>query len=281
MYTQTSRGKPVYWISLFLRYLVLSVVLAWVLMPVVWIVLTAFKPKPEWVHTPPIWIPSRFIVDNFTQMWTSGGGKAFGNSLMIATSSTVSATFLGAMAAYSISRFQTGGSGVVNWILSVRFLPPIAFTIPLVILFKTAHLLDTHYALILTYVTFNLPFVVWTLKGTMDEIPIELDESAMMDGCSRYGALFRIILPLAGGGLVATGLITFVFTWTEYLFALMNYRAKVLTVPIRLSQYFTEAQGLDWGPQAALAVISIVPMLAIAFVGQRFLVRAITMGAVK
>jgi multiple sugar transport system permease protein len=214
-------------------------------------------------------------------MWSSGGGLALKNSLIIVCTSTVLAIVLGSVAAYSLSRFRTGGEHVASWILSIKFLPAVVFAIPLLNAFTRVHLVDTYKGLILLYTTFNVPFVVWMMKGFFDEVPAEIEDSARVDGCSWFGTFWRIALPLAMPGFIATLLLTFIFGWDEFLFALIFTNQEHYTIPVQLSSYFSEAVGLEWGPQAALSVLGIAPIILFSFLIQRFLVRGMTFGAVK
>jgi len=269
------------WTSWAVRLIVLGIVLFVTLVPVAWIVLTSLKPRGEWIHDPPVWFPSVWTVASYREMWSSGGGLALKNSLIIVCTSTVLAIVLGSVAAYSLSRFRTGGNHVASWILSIKFLPAVVFAIPLLNAFTKVHLVDTYKGLILIYTTFNLPFVVWMMKGFFDEIPSEIEESARVDGCSWFGTFWRIALPLAMPGFIATLLLTFIFGWNEFLFALIFTNQEHYTIPVQLSSYFSEAVGLEWGPQAALSVLGIAPIILFSFLIQRFLVRGMTFGAVK
>jgi multiple sugar transport system permease protein len=263
------------------RLAVLAVVFFFTLVPVVWIVLTSFKPESEWISNPPVWFPSRWTVLSYTSMWHSGGSVALKNSLIVVCLSTLCAMILGSVAAYSLSRFRTGGEHVASWILSIKFLPPVVFAIPLLNVFTRFHLVDTYTGLVLLYTTFNLPFVVWMMKGFFDEVPSEIEESARVDGASWTGVFWRIALPLTLPGMVATLLLTFIFGWNEFLFALIFTNQDHYTIPVQLSSYFSEAVGLQWGPQAALSVVGILPIIAFSFLIQRFLIRGMTFGAVK
>jgi multiple sugar transport system permease protein len=269
------------WAGWAVRLAVLTVVLVITLVPVVWIVLTSFKPRGEWIHNPPVWFPSVWTAVSYREMWTSGGGRALENSLIIVCTSTVLAILLGSLAAYSLSRFRTGGDHVASWILSIKFLPPVVFAVPLLTAFTRVHLVDTYKGLILLYTTFNLPFVVWMMKGFFDEVPAEIEESARVDGCSWFGTFWRIALPLAMPGFISTLLLTFIFGWNEFLFALIFTNQDHYTIPVQLSSYFSEAVGLEWGPQAALSVLGIAPIIVFSFLIQRFLVRGMTFGAIK
>lgn len=259
----------------------LVIVLFFTLTPVVWIVLTSFKPQGEWVNDPPVWIPSDWSTLSFSRMWETGGKEAFLNSVIVVSISTLLAVGIGSLAAYSFSRFRTGGPHVVNWILSIKFLPPVVFAVPLLIMFTNLRIYDSYLGLILLYATFNTPFVVWMMKGFFDEVPSEIEESARVDGCSWLGTFFRISLPLVMPGFVSTVLLTFIFGWSEFLFALVFTSQERYTIPVELASYFSEAVGLEWGPQAALSVVGILPIIVFSFLIQRYLIRGMTFGAVK
>mgnify|MGYP003388399887 CR=1 FL=1 len=265
----------------FLRYFIIILILVLTILPLAWIILTGFKNELEYLHTPPIWFPSDPSFDNYIEMWLDGGKDAFINSLFITTTSTILAILLGVPGAYSLSRFNTGGDNFAYWILSIKFLPPIAFAIPISIMFSNFNLIDTYTGLILVYTTFNLPFVIWILRGFINEIPKEIDDAAMIDGCGKFQIIYKITVPLLGPGLVTVTILTFIFIWSEFLFALILNNSELYTVPVRLSMYFSEAVGLKWGPQSDLATISIIPMILMAFIGQNYIVRALTFGAVK
>lgn len=264
-----------------LRYIVVGFVVVLTLIPVAWIFLTAFKPKPEWLSNPPIWIPSEISWTNFSMMWADGGARAFKNSLVVGVTSTILTMFFGFLAAYSISRFRTGGKNFANWILSIRFLPPIAFIVPLTVMYKPLGLLDSYPGLIVTYTAFNLPLAVWVLVGFVDQIPTDLDEAALLDGSGRLYMMWRIILPLAAPGIVTTALLVFLFIWGEFALAFVLTQSELYTIPVRLAQFYSEARGLKWGPQSAMAMVAIIPVVLVALLGQRYVVEALTRGAIK
>jgi multiple sugar transport system permease protein len=251
------------------------------LVPIVWIVLTSFKPEEQWVSDPPAWIPSEWSFDSYRQMWDDGGGRSLLNSVVVVGLSTVAAMVIGALAAYSFSRFRTGGRHLVAWILSIKFLPPVVFAVPLLIMFTENGLYDRRLGLILLYTTFQLPFVIWMLKGFFDEVPDEIEDSARVDGCSWLGVFVRFTLPMSAPGLVATALLTFVFGWSEFFLPLVFASQDNYPLTVQLSSYFSEAVGLEWGPQAALSVVGMLPMLLAAVSIQRYLIRGMTFGAVK
>ncbi len=263
-----------------LLYSAIVMVLLFLLLPVFWIVMTSIKPEKEWLHSPPIWISRTPTLQNFKFVFINNL-KAIQNSFITVLISVAVALPLGTMASYSVSRFKTGGKNFPIMILSANFLPPIIFTVPLLILYKTLGMIDTRRGLILIYIAFNLPLVIWMMKGFFDEIPKEIDEMSMIDGCTWWGSLFRIDLRLVAPGLIASALLMVMLCWSEYMFALVLTQRKAITIPVRISTYWTHTVQVYWGYQAALSVIGIVPLVIIILVLQRYLVRGLTFGAIK
>jgi multiple sugar transport system permease protein len=185
------------------------------------------------------------------------------------------------MAAYALARMNVPGEKhLALWILSLRFLPPIAVAIPFYIQWQDLNLLDTHVGLIVVYVAFNLPFAIWLLRGFLADVPIELEEAALLDGLSRLQILWRVVVPVILPGLASTSIFIFVFTWNEYLMALMLTSMNAVTVPVTISK-FVMPYTILWGDLSAAVVIQLVPMLAVVFLLQRHIVRGMTLGAVK
>ena len=263
------------------RAALLLLVLAVTFVPLAWIALTSFKPEDQWVSDPPAWIPRDWSFASYSRMWEDGGDQALVNSLIVVCSATAAAMVIGSLGAYSFARFRTGGRHVVSWILSIKFLPPVVFAVPLLIMFTDAGLYDSYLGLILLYTTFQLPFVVWMMKGFFDEVPLEIEESARVDGCSWLAVFLRFALPLTAPGLAATALLTFVFGWSEFFVPLVFANQEHYTVTVQLASYFSEAVGLEWGPQAALSVVAALPVILAALAIQKYLVRGMTFGAVK
>lgn len=251
------------------------------LFPIYWLILTSFKPTEEINSAVPLFIfhptlenyGDLFARFNFTHILL--------NSLVITGATTVCVIAAGLLAAYALARMHVpGGKHIALWILSLRFIPPIAVGIPFYLMWQRFNLLDTYLGLILVYVAFNLPFAIWLLRGFLVELPLDLDEAATMDGLSRLQIVRRIILPVALPGVAATAIFTFVFTWNEYLMALLLTAVRSTTVPVTVSK-FIMAYAILWGDVSAAAVIELVPMLIIVFLLQRHIVRGITLGAVK
>jgi len=205
------------------------------------------------------------------------------NSLIVTVSTTIIALTIGLPAAYGLSRFKfKGHSFLTTWILSNRFLPPVAFVIPLFLFIRSLKLLDKFPGLIIPYVGFSLPFIIWIMIGFFDDIPLEIDESALIDGASRIGAFFRVILPISGPGLVATSIFAIIFTWHEFLIGLfISVTRKTQTAPIGGAGLLTVESPLAHNLTAGVGVVTIMPIILIAFVLSKYIVRGMTLGAVK
>ncbi len=257
-----------------------GIVLLW-LFPVYWIVLTSFKPTveinsaiPSFVFTPTL----ENYRDLFAQFEFSG---VLLNSIVVTVVTCIVVVGLGVMAAYALARLKVPGEKhIALWILSLRFLPPIAVAIPFYIQWQDLNLLDTYIGLILVYVAFNLPFAIWLLRGFLADVPAELEEAALLDGLSRLQILWRVVVPVILPGLASTSIFIFVFTWNEYLMALMLTSVNAVTVPVTISK-FVMPYTILWGDLSAAVVIQLVPMLAVVYLLQRHIVRGMTLGAVK
>ena len=273
-----SRGETGW--SLLLKVAAVLVIVLW-LFPVYWVVLTSFKPLNEINQAVPTFRFSANLEnyrDLFQQFEFAG---VLLNSLVVAVVSCVIVLVLGVLAAYSLARLKTPGEKhIALWILSLRFVPPIVIGIPLYLQWQSFNLLDTQVGLIIVYVSFNLPFAIWLLRGFLGELPFELEEAALLDGLSRLQILRRIIVPIALPGIASTAIFTFVFTWNEYLIALLLTSVKAVTVPVTISK-FVQPYTVLWGDLSAAVVIQLVPMLFVVFLLQRHIVRGMTLGAVK
>lgn len=262
------------------RYLVALLALLFFLFPIFWIFMTAFK-EGDWIYkSPPVWIAPNPTLQHFALFVESGGWKAFANSLIISGSATLLALLIGSLAAYGLARYRVGGNNLPFFILSQRFMPPVAVIFPFLLIFKTLKWMDTYQALVIVYLTFNLPYVVWMMRGFFIEIPVEIEESALVDGCSPLGAFWRIALPLAAPGLVATGVFCFIFAWAEFFFAVCLTRNNAVPLSVFLVNYFGKHQVL-WGQIASTSVLAMLPLFLASFLAQRYLVRGLTLGAVK
>ena len=258
-----------------------AAVVLFFIFPIFMIIVTSLKSRVDALASPPVWIFRPVFFNYFDIFQENNFGRYFRNSLVVATFGTAFALILGVPAAYSLARRPFKREADLSfWILSQRMMPAIAVIIPMFILLRTVRLLDTYLGLIVVYVTFNLPFVIWTMRGFLQDLPIEMEESAMVDGCSRYGAFWKIALPLVAPGLASAAIFTFLFTWNEFLFALILTGRNTATMPVAV-QLFMRETGIDWGRMTAAAVVMMVPTLLFTLVAQRYLVRGLTFGAVK
>jgi len=265
--------------------LVLMVALVFFMFPVAWMIMTSFKTPDEYFTWPPVFIPQHFHWQNYIEGMSmppsgQGGIQGLRDSLVIALGTTVACLLIGAPAAYSLARYRTGGPNLAFWILSTRMFPPVATALPLFLLFKQFSLLDTHLGLIVANTIFNLPFVIWLLKGFFEDVPAELEESALIDGAGPFTAFRKIALPLVAPGVVATALFSFVFAWNEFMFALLLTRREVRPLTVVIPS-LVGGHEILWGQIAAVGTVAILPGVLLALLLQRFLVRGLTLGAVK
>jgi len=261
-------------------YIVIALFLFFFLFPIFWVIITSLKSRVQTFAIPPVWIFKPTLQSYraiFTEMQFS---HYLLNSAVIAILNTVLVVFTGSLAAYSIARFKTGGNNLSFWILSIRMIPPIVVAVPLFIALNKLRMIDTHLALILLYTTLNLPLAVWIMRAFLMEIPEELEESAMIDGCSRMQAFWRIVLPLARPGLAATAIFCFIFSWNEFLFALIFTRIVAKTAPLAMTTLMTERE-IYWGNICAGATLVIVPVIVFSLIVQKHIVRGLTFGAIK
>lgn len=272
--------KPDRGLGLALRYLAAVVALIVFLFPIYWLFGMSLKTAEEIFAYPPVWWPSAVRFENYLVLFRDGDAKTIGNSLVIATISTVLAMFFGTLCAYSIARFRTGGDNFAMWVLSNRMLPPIVIVFPVFLLYVKLGWVDTYVGLIILYTAFNLPYVIWMMRGYIQDIPLELEESALVDGCTRWGVFRKVVLPMARSGIFATAVFTFVFAWNEFLFALVLARSEVTTFPVQVTHYLG-GQSNFYSKIAAMSVLGTLPIFIAVAMLQRFLVRGISLGAVK
>ena len=251
------------------------------LFPVIWLFLTSFKQRSEAFSIPPSWV---FLptLDNFKYIFVTQHYSYFlMNSLVVVIFSTIISLTLGSLAAYGLARFKIPrAKNIAFWILSMRMLPPIAVIIPFFLMMRRFGLLDTRTSLIILYPVFNFPISVWMMRVFFMEIPPELVESAMVDGCSRMGAFRRIALPLVAPGLAATAILCFIMSWNEFMFALILTGLRSRTLPVATIGLQTD-RAILWGPLCAAAVIIVLPVVIFVLSMQKHLVRGLTFGIVK
>jgi multiple sugar transport system permease protein len=270
-----------------LIWIVIVIATLWVLFPFYWAISTSFKDHLAIVSQPcfvPLLQCTPTLINwerEFMRAPEIIGGLS--NSVIIAVGAMLIAISLGTFAGYGLARFRFRvwqNKDMMLWFLSQRFLPPMVTVIPFFLVMKTFNLLDTTLALILANATFTIPFTVLIMRDAFKELPIELEESALVDGCSRFGAFWRIALPLAAPAIAAAAVIAFAFSWNEFLFALiMTYeKARPMTVVIAGVEH---TQGIQFEAVATRLLVAMIPPAVLAMTVQRYIVRGLTFGAVK
>ncbi len=260
--------------------LLVLVYAALVLFPVFWMVTIIFKPEIVMFERPTAWLFSPTL-DHFDYVIAAGFVKNLVTSIVVSTGSTVLVVLLGTPAAYAFARFEMWRrDDLFLFILATRMAPPVCLVIPFYLIFAKVGLVDTYFGLIIAYLTFNLSFYVWVLRSFCRDLPVELEESAMVEGYSRLQVLVRITLPLLRPGIVATAVLCFIFAWNEFLFAFMLGGSTVKTLPVAIPTLIT-AQGVKWGEMAIVGIVALLPVIVAVFALQKHIVRGLTMGAVK
>ena len=267
-------------VRLAVRFLIAIAITAIFIFPVYWLFIISFKTPEEIFAFPPKWYPGSLQLANYKVLFKDGDAVTVWNSLVLASVSTLFAMVLGTLAAYSLVRFKTGGENLAVWIISQRMMPPVAIVFPVFLLYVYLGWVDTYLGLIVLYTAFSLPYVIWMMRGYIEDIPVELEESALVDGCTRWEVLWKVVLPMARSGLFATAVFTFVFAWNDFLFALVLTRTEVTTYTVQVTHYFG-GQSNFWAKIAAMSVLGTIPVFITVATMQRFLVRGISMGAVK
>ena len=262
------------------RYAAAAALGAFFLFPVYWTVSASLRSPDELFHFPPVWYPHNLQLRNFFSLFESGDVISIGNSLITAGLSTAISMILGTMCAYSIARFRTGGASLAILIMTHRMIPPVAIAFPVFLIYVFLRWSDTYHGLIILYTAFNLPYVIWMMRGYIEEIPIALEESALVDGCSRWQVLVKVVFPMVRAGLFATAVFAFIFAWNEFVLALVLTNTDIVTFPVHMARFFTNRGALSSGA-AAMAVLGTLPVFFAVATLQRYLVRGVTMGALR
>jgi multiple sugar transport system permease protein len=266
----------------------LAVLTAFAVLPMMWMLLTSIKTQFAALQFPPEWVPHSPTLANYTALLSprSEVGHDFLrymlNSVWVSFASTVLGVAVAVPAAYAFSRFRFPGRNLLFYgVLLRNMFPAVVFLMPLFILMRWLGLVDTQASLILTYLTFGLPLSIWLLKGFFDNIPVQLEQAARIDGASRFRAFLLIVMPLSSPGIIATAIYSFILAWNEYVYALtfLNDKSK-LTLAVGLQRFFTE-YAANWPGLMAASFIMSVPVVALFLVLQKYFVRALTEGAVK
>lgn len=251
--------------------------------PVVWGLSTSFKSESQIFQIPPSFIPHPATLSNYVQVVTNPAMmRYFLNSAIVSVGSVAVSLVIGVLAAYGFSRYKfPGAKTLLATILFTRVLPRVTLIVPFYITLRNLHLLNTYPGLILIYLIVVMPISVWLLKGFFDNIPYEIEEAAVVDGCSPFRLLLSIVLPLSGPAVAAVGMYTFILAWNEFLFALLVTTTNATrTISVGLAFYIDEA-GVHWGPLMAASILMSIPAIIVFTLSQGLLVRGLSEGAVK
>ena len=261
-------------------YSLIAIFLIWTLFPIYWIFLTSLKTIQQVQTMPPLFVFSPTI-ENYTNLFFGEAMQALKNSLIVSSSTVVLGLIIGFPAAYTLARVKFNAREQVNFfVLSMRMAPSFAFLVPYYLTFRFLHLLDKYPALIIVNLTFILPFAIWMLESVIEDMPKDLEDAAMVDGCTRIGVMWRIVMPLMAPSIAATAVLSFVFCWNEFFFAYVLTGSSTRTMPVMLTSLIG-LMGVDWVQMSAASIIAIIPTIILALFAQRYLVRGLTMGAIK
>jgi multiple sugar transport system permease protein len=264
-------------------YLTVAFVLAVEVLPMLWMVATSLKREGQFFTDPPMWLPPQPTLEHYGVLFTQLGFARFiVNSLVVATLTTLFAVGLGALGAYAIARIGTGSRAFIPLLFVQRMAPAAAILIPIFIMISGIGAIDTTWGLALAHLSFSLPAAVWLMIGFFRELPQSVEEAALIDGCSRWQSLWRVVLPLTAPGLAATAILTAIGSWNEFFFAvILTSTPRAQTLPVALSNLVIPIIETRWGPMAAAGVITVLPVFLFALTVQRHLVSGLTGGAVK
>lgn len=265
-----------------LLWIALVAVIALYGFPFLYLILTSFKTPSDAIAVPPAVLPETWTLENyFSALAKEGVVPALLNSVVTAAVSTIMSLILAVPAAYAVTRYRTpSGRMFIMAALVTRMVPTIAIGAPLVETMRALGISDTSFGLAIAHTTISLPLSIWLMASFFEAVPDELEEAARVDGASRLGALWRVVLPVVSGGVAVTAIFAFLASWNEFLFALLLTSVRAQTTPIVIANFQTQF-GLDWGAMTALAVLYSIPVILLTLALQRHIVAGLTLGAVK
>ena len=263
-----------------LERVVATAVLAFFLLPILWIVLTAIKTRVDAYAYPPLWIFEPTLDAFSTLLLERGFMVNLGSSLFVAILNSVVVLLVSLPAAYSMARFDTGGRDLLMYVLSMRFLPPIVIIPPMFIEMNMLGLVGSRFSLVLLYLLLNIPFAIWLLRAAFRNIPDSFIDASRMDGASEFEIFYYIAIPMVKPAMVTVLIISFIFAWNEFIFALVFTSGASATAPVKLSQLVTGRE-VFWNQIMAGATILMVPLILLSYVGQRYIIRGMTFGAAE
>ena len=268
------------WLSKCILYLIIALFLIFFLFPIVWLFVSSLKTHYQTLIIPPklLFSPS---VEAYKKLIMGGMLKSFKNSLLIAGIDIILALILSIPVAYSLARFKSKFNEHVGfWFLSVRMAPAFGVIVPMYIVIRSLRLLDTIFAVNIAHLLINLPFAIWLLKGYFEELPVEVEESALIDGATYVQVLVMVVLPTSMPMVISVAILTFMFSWNEFLFAFVLTSNQGVTVPVLVAS-LAGTMSFDWPLMCAVSIGAMVPAFIFVFFIQRYIVRGLTLGAIK
>jgi len=253
------------------------------LFPLIWMVLTSFKEQRNIFTMPPTLFFTPTLESYVTYLQRPDIWRRLVNTVIVAVGSGVLSIVAGAMAGYALARIRLRGAGMIGLLIVLsRGVPPIALAVPMFLVARKLGLTDQHITLILAYCTFLIPYVMWLMRGFFLSLPKELEESAMIDGCSRFGAFFKIIVPISLPGLLSTMIFSMILAWEELLFALVLTNRNASTIPVAIQGIAGDTiNGANWAALTAVGTITVLPVVVFAMLVQKWLVQGMADGATK
>lgn len=262
------------------QYIFIAIALIWTLFPVYWILITSLKTQQQMNTMPPLFIFKPTLAA-YLKIITGESLLSFRNSLIISSFSVLLGLIVGFPAAYTLARTKFNAKNQINFfILSMRMAPAFAFLIPYYLIFRKLNLIDNFLSLILINLTITVPYTIWMLQGMVQDMSIEIEEAALIDGCTPTGVIWRIVLPILSPSIAATAILSFVFCWNEFFFALVLTGNETRTVPVMMTSLIG-LMGVDWVKMSAAGTLAIIPTIILALLAQKYLVKGLMMGAVK
>ena len=250
--------------------------------PFFWILTTSLKGNEDYFAFPPVWLPPEPSLKHYAALFTrSSGARYFMNSLVTSSLSMFAALAVSLPTAYAIARFRFGGGLLSAFLLVLRMLPAIALIIPIYITYKLLGLTNSYFGLVIIYTVIYIPFAVWLLVGFLRDFPVEIEEAAMIDGCSRLRALVTVVMPIIAPGLAVVALFAFIATWNEFLFAIVLTGIETKTMMVLVTSFTTGGTDMFYGEASASVVLGVLPAFAVAFALQRYLVKGLALGGTK
>lgn len=263
-------------------YLLLALALVFFLGPFFWIVTTSLKGNEDFFAYPPVWVPAEPSLTHYGRLFTqSNGWRYFGNSLVVSSLSMLAALVVSLPTAYSIARWQFGGGLLSVFLLVLRMLPAIALIIPVYLMYRALGMTNSYLGLVILYTVTYIPFAVWLMVGFLRDFPVEIEEAALIDGCSRLKALIKVVVPIVAPGLAVVALFAFIATWNEFLFAIVLTGIETKTMMVLVTSFTTGGTDAFYGEASASVVLGVLPAFAVAFLLQRYLVKGLALGGTK